>query len=41
MNKGKGKDHKLKLLAAYYKPYKALFFADLFFADPGRSRNCL
>ena len=35
MNKGKGKDHKLKLLAAYYKPYKGLFFADLFFAILG------
>ncbi len=39
MNKGKGKDHKLKLLAAYYKPYKGLFFADLFFAILGASRN--
>ena len=27
--------HKLKLLAGYYKPYKGLFLADLFFAILG------
>ena len=35
MNKSKERDHKLKLLAAYYKPYKGLFFADLLFAILG------
>ncbi len=28
-------DHKLKRLAAYYKPYKRLFFSDMFFAILG------
>lgn len=31
----KHKQNKLKLLAGYYKPYKGLFFADLFFAVVG------
>ncbi len=31
----KKKPNKLKLLAGYYKPYKGLFFADLFFAILG------
>lgn len=34
MKKNK-KQNKLKLLAGYYKPYKGLFFADLFFAILG------
>jgi len=29
------KQNKLKLLAGYYKPYKGLFLADLFFAVLG------
>jgi ATP-binding cassette subfamily B protein len=29
------KNHKLRRLASYYKPYKGLFFADLFFAMLG------
>ena len=28
-------DHKLKKLAAYYKPYRGLFWADMFFAMLG------
>lgn len=35
MEKQKKKSSRLKLLAGYYKPYKALFFWDLFFAFLG------
>ena len=28
-------EHKLRRLAGYYKPYKALFFSDMFFAMLG------
>lgn len=35
MEQQKKKPNKLKLLARYYKPYKALFFWDLFFAILG------
>ena len=28
-------EHKLKKLAAYYKPYQGLFWADMFFAMLG------
>ena len=35
MEQQKKEPGKLKLLAQYYKPYKGLFFADLFFAFLG------
>ena len=35
MEQRKKKENRLKLLAGYYKPYKALFFWDLFFAMLG------
>lgn len=34
-NKEQKKEHKLRLLASYYQPYKGLFAADLFFAMLG------
>lgn len=41
MKQEKKQPGRLKMLAGYYKPYKGLFFADLFFCIPwGSSDTC-